>query len=136
MGIFDEYLYKYGLHDSMLYGINIKNNTLIFQFDTGIYLLDEGKEMKNTTTCLMCIELPDLNIDKMDEHIEITKFVKKKIIYDFAYNDFVKEVKKNGFEIFRNYYSSFMQGILIEGFIMEEKYQILVSDIKNIKYIF
>lgn len=41
----EEYLYKYGLHDCVVEKIYIKNNSLVFCFNTGVYnLSEEGAE--------------------------------------------------------------------------------------------
>ncbi|HBD06039.1 MAG TPA: hypothetical protein DCY93_01335 [Firmicutes bacterium] len=77
----DEYLYKYGLHDTVVDKIYVQGDELVFCFDSGIYILDEnGKEMEKTSKCLMCIKIEGFDIKKAFEHIEIYEFYKDKKI--------------------------------------------------------
>lgn len=79
----DEYLYKYGLHDCVVERIYVQNNSLVFYFNTGVYNLNEkGTE---TTECLMCLEIENLNTKQMWEHIEIAKFNKKNIKFQMDF---------------------------------------------------
>lgn len=132
----DEYLYKYGLHDCVVERIYVQNNSLVFCFGTGVYNLNEkGTETIKTNECLMCLELEKLNKEQMWEHIEILK-IHKNTINDIDYEEFVEEVDKYKFDIEGNYLSYFGNGILIEGYILKNRYQIKISEISKIEFNF
>ena len=127
----DEFLYKYGLHDCIVSKIYIKNNFLVFCFKTGIYNLNEkGVETTKTTNCLMCLDINDLNIERIWEHVEILKVVKNKIL-EIDYEQFALKVDKDNFKIIDNYLSYFGQSILLDGYISKNRYQIKKSEIKK-----
>ncbi len=127
----DEFLYKYGLHDCIVSKIYIKNNFLVFCFKTGIYNLNEkGVETTKTTNCLMCLDINDLNIERIWEHVEILKVVKNKIL-EIDYEQFALKVDKDNFKIIDNYLSYFGQSILLDGYISKNRYQIKISEIKK-----
>ena len=131
MEYIDEFLYKYGLHDCIVSKIYIKNNFLVFCFKTGIYNLNEkGVEKTKTTNCLMCLEINDLNIERIWEHVEILKVVKNKIL-EIDYEQFALKVDKDNFKIIDNYLSYFGQSILLDGYISKNRYQIKISEIKK-----
>ena len=131
MEYIDEFLYKYGLHDCIVSKIYIKNNFLVFCFKTGIYNLNEkGVETTKTTNCLMCLEINDLNIERIWEHVEILKVVKNKIL-EIDYEQFALKVDKDNFKIIDNYLSYFGQSILLDGYISKNRYQIKISEIKK-----
>ena len=131
MEYIDEFLYKYGLHDCIVSKIYIKNYFLVFCFKTGIYNLNEkGVETTKTTNCLMCLEINDLNIERIWEHVEILKVVKNKIL-EIDYEQFALKVDKDNFKIIDNYLSYFGQSILLDGYISKNRYQIKISEIKN-----
>lgn len=134
MEYIDEFLYKYGLHDCIVSKIYIKNNFLVFCFKTGIYNLNEkGVETTKTTNCLMCLEINDLNIERIWEHVEILKVVKNKIL-EIDYEQFALKVDKDNFKIIDNYLSYFGQSILLDGYISKKRYQIKISEIKKIEF--
>ena len=127
----DEFLYKYGLHDCIVSKIYIKNNFLVFCFKTGIYNLNEkGVETTKTTNFLMCLDINDLNIERIWEHVEILKVVKNKIL-EIDYEQFALKVDKDNFKIIDNYLSYFGQSILLDGYISKNRYQIKISEIKK-----
>lgn len=131
MEYIDEFLYKYGLHDCIVSKIYIKNNFLVFCFKTGIYNLNEKVvETTKTTNCLMCLEINDLNIERIWEHVEILKVVKNKIL-EIDYEQFALKVDKDNFKIIDNYLSYFGQSILLDGYISKNRYQIKISEIKK-----
>lgn len=132
----DEYLYKYSLHDCVVEKIYVENYALVFCFNSGIYNLNEkGIETTKTTSCLMCLKIQDLNIEQMWEHLDISK-INKNRISEIDYEKFVEEVDKFKFEIIENYLSYFGQGILLDGYILKNRYQIKVSEIINIEFVF
>lgn len=132
----DEYLYKYGLHDCVVKKVYVQNNSLIFCFNTGVYNLNEkGTETTKTSNCLMCLDIENLNTEKMWEHIEISKIAKNKIS-EIDYAKFTEEVDKFNFEIIENYISYFGQSVLLDGYSSKNRYQIKVSEIKKIEFNF
>ncbi len=132
----DEYLYKYSLHDCVVERIYVENNALVLCFNTGIYNLNEkGTETIKTTRCLMCLEIEDLNIEQMWQHVEVSK-INKNRISEVDYKKFVEEVDKFSFEIIENYLSYFGQSILLDGYTSKNRYQIKVSEIIKIDFDF
>ena len=132
----DEYLYKYGLHDCVVEKIYVQNNALVFCFNTGIYNLNEkGAETTKTTSCLMFLEIEDLKIEQMWEHIEISK-INKNRISEIDFEEFIGDVEKFKFEIIENYLSYFGNSILLEGYTSKNRYQIKVSEISKIEFNF
>ena len=132
----DEYIYKYGLHDCIVERIYVQNNSLVFCFGTGVYNLNErGIETTKTTECLMSLEIEKLNKEEMWEHIEILKINKNKI-NEINYVEFVEEVNKYKLEIMDNYLSYFKNGILLEGYVSKNRYQIKISEISKIEFNF
>ena len=132
----DKYLYKYGLHDCVVEKIYVQNNALVFCFNMGIYNLNEkGTETTKTTSCLMFLEIEDLKVEQMWEHIEISK-INKNRISEIDYEKFIGEVEKFKFEIMENYLSYFGNSILLEGYTSKNRYQIKVSEISKIEFNF
>lgn len=83
----------------------------------------------------MCLEIEDLNTEKMWEHIEISKIIKNKIS-EIDYSSFIEEVDKFNFEIIENYISYFGQSVFLDGYSSRNRYQIKVSEIKKIEFKF
>ena len=134
--IFDEYLYKYGLHDCIVDDITIDGQKICFHFNFGVYLLDKsGKETDKTASCIMSIEIADLDINEIWEHVVIYRIFKNKI-NEIQYKKFVEEVQNFKFNIDINYLSSFCNDILIEGYISKHKYQFRISEIYKIEFLF
>ena len=88
------------------------------------------KQQKQLTNCLMCLEINDLNIERIWEHVEILKVVKNKIL-EIDYEQFALKVDKDNFKIIDNYLSYFGQSILLDGYISKNRYQIKISEIKK-----
>ena len=136
MKIFDEYLYKYGFHDSIIDNIFLQENKVCFCFNSGIYLLDFfGKEFVKTEKCQMTIEVNHLNVEKIWEFIEISKIYKKNIT-EVEFDIFINKVKENKLNVEINYFSPFANEILLIGYIKSEKYEIRISEISNIYFSF
>ncbi len=136
MNNIDEYLYKYGLHDCVVEKVYTQNNSLAFCFNTGVYKLDEkGTETAKTTNCLMLLELEDLDCKQIWKHVEVLKINKNKI-YEINFEKFIEDVSKFKFEIDENYLSYFGQSILLDGYAFKNRYQIKISEILKIKFIF
>ena len=136
MNKIDEYLYKYGLHDCVIDKIYVQNDLLFFSFSTGVYNLDEkGTETTKTAECIMRLEIDGLNVKRMWEHIEILKIYKNKIS-EINFEVFAEEVNNYKFEIIDNYLSYFGCSILIEGYSLKHKYQIKISEVIKIEFVF
>lgn len=132
----DEYLYKYGLHDCVINKTFVQNNLLVFCFEAGVYNLNEkGKEISKTAKCSMCLNIENLNLEKIWEHIEISKIYKNKIC-EIDYEEFADEVNKFKFEILENYLSCFGRSVLLEGYTSKCRYQIKISEIVEIEFKF
>lgn len=132
----DNYLYQYSLHDCTVEKIYVQDSMLIFSFGTGVYNLDKkGIEITKTESCSMNLEIENLDKRQMWEHIEISKLSKNKLS-EIEFEKFIEEVEKFKFEIIDNYLSYFGQSILLEGYSSQNRYQIKVSEIKKIEFIF
>ncbi len=132
----DDYLFKYGLHDCVVDKVLVKNNSLVFCFEAGVYKLNESaKETTKTSYCLMDLEIRGLDIEKMWEHIEVIK-ISKNTVREMEWEEFMDEVNEFKFDIQENYLSYFGQSILLEGYTSKSRYQIKISEIISIRFSF
>ena len=133
---FDEYLYKYGLHDCIIDSIYIVGDRLHLNMSSGVYnLTPNGTESEKTSPCDLVLEIDDFDKYKPWQHIEINKSYKRKV-YDVNFDSFIKKVKKYKFDIDNNYFSAFCNTILIHGYLDKGKYEIIISEIKSIQFVF
>ena len=131
-----ESMFKYGLHDCRIDNVFCENGEMFLVFASGVYELDAtGKETCLTPSCRMVIEFAENDIQKIFNHIEITRTSKGKTT-DIDYNKFVEDVEKYKFDVDINYFSRFCNTILIEGYISKWKYAVVISEVENIKYLF
>ena len=135
MNYFDEYLYKYGLHDCKLNKMEIKNGILHLYFDQGVYELDErGKEISLTGSCTVMIELSERFTElEAKERIEIVKISKRKK-FEIDYEVFKKRVDRFGFDIIINYYSYFCNTIMMKGYMKSDEYEITIPMVKKVSF--
>ena len=132
----EEYLFKYCLHDCVVDKVLVQNNSIVFCFNTGVYKLNENaKEITKTSSCLMDLEIRGLNIEKMWQHMEVSRICKNAVC-EIECEEFIEEVNKFKFDVQHNYLSYFGQGILLEGYILKSRYQIKISEILNIRFTF
>lgn len=133
---FNEYLYKYCLHDCFLNKILLQDSKIIFCFQSGVYEIDPlGKEMRLTTPCRMVLEIEKTDSEKIFNFFDISRICKKQI-KDIDFDEFLKKLKQNRMDIDMNFYSRFCNTILIKGYINRERYEISISDIRKIEFDF
>ena len=129
---FNDFLYTYGLHDTEITDIFIEDNKVVFCFGNGVYQLDStGRETELTVPCKMYVDIYDFNVDSIWEHIQIYKKRKNKI-KEVKWEDFVKDLRKNRFEIYKNWYSPFNNGIKLEI----DWYTVTITEVKSVSFIF
>ena len=133
---FNEYLYVYGLHDCEVSSITFKNNCLFFHFVSGVYLLDKNKkESQRTSECAMCIEIENFDYQNKEDRLEVFRIFKGKI-KEIKFDSLIKTTEKYKFDINVNYFSGFGNSILLDGYSSKYRYQIHISEIKKISFIF
>ena len=133
---FDEYLYKYGLHDCTIDQLFCENEKIIFCFDSGIYELNvSGVETTLTKSCKMIIEIDKFISQNICQHIEINQISKKRFS-EISCEKFAKIVNKFKFDIDMHYYSYFCNTILLKGSANNQDYEILISEVKQVLFRF
>ena len=136
MNSFNDYIYRYGLHDCVVNDIFVEGEQLVFGFAQGVYVLDDyGKERNLTESCKMIVKVAGLNQNKMWEHVEIN-CLSKGTICEIEYDDFVQKVKEFNFDIDINYYSHFCNAILLKGYIKDDKYEMEISEVSTVEFVF
>lgn len=129
-------IFKYGLHDTKVNIITVKDNTINLFFNNGVYLInDSGKEMSQTSDCTMYIEVTNLDASKMWQHIEILKSRRRRIS-EIRFEQFVADVQKHGFSVLMGFYSPFCNTLLLKGYTPNGHYDVTISEINSIDYIF
>lgn len=127
---------KYCLHDCVINKIEIKDSFLVLGADKGIYEFDinigKYKIMEN---CNIIIKIDDLNEKNSYEHISLYLF-KKNLRKEISFNKFCELVKNDNFKIYLDFYSSFAQGLLLKGFCNKYEIELLITEVKDIKFIF
>lgn len=133
---FEEFLYKYGLHDCKIDNISLFDEGAIFFLNSGIYNLDSnGKETNKTSNCKMSIFIKNFNPLQIWEHIEIYKIMGERIV-EVDYSDFADDIKQNKLDIDMQYYSNFCNTVLLNGFIGKNKYCIKISEVYYVNFEF
>lgn len=136
MTTFHEYLNKYSLHDSVMDSIKIINNDIIFCFQSGIYELNSlGKQTNLTMSCNMIVSIESLNIDKLWEYIDIKRIYKGKVV-DIDFLKFSILLNEHKWNLDMYFCSSFCNTILLKGYVSKYYYELSISNIKNIEFLF
>lgn len=134
--VFGEYIKKYGLHDCIIDTINIENNGVHFDMLSGVYTLSsEGKELSKSSACKIFFEIGDFDKHKPWQHIQVTQTYKGQF-HNVTLFSFLNRVEKYKFDISINYYSPFDNRILIKGYLDKGRYEIEISEINKIHFIF
>ena len=133
---FEPCISQYGLHDTTINKVELKNNSIVFDFHNGVYLYDFNRKLtEKTDPCSMKIFIIDFNIDKAYEHIEIKHIYKSKI-KEMKFQDFLKLFKKNYFQVYLDYYSFFANSILLIGTIQKHEIQMKITEVDRITFDF
>lgn len=127
---------KYCLHDCVINKIEIKDSVLFLCADKGIYEFDINigtyKIMEN---CNIIIKINNLNEKESYEHISLYIF-KKNVRKEISFNKFCELVKNDNFKIYLDFYSSFAQGLLLKGYCNKYEIELLITEVKDIQFIF
>lgn len=136
MNFFNKDIFKYGLHDTEINNIYCVDSKFVLLFNSGIYYLDSDcKEINRSPACKMCIYIDNLNVSNIFQYIEITKIYRNKC-KEMSYNQFMNELLENPFQIILDYYSEFAKSLLFRGYISKYKIEFIISDIKDINFMF
>lgn len=134
MKFLSEKLSKFTLHECIINELKTEESKIQLIFNNGIYLVNEG-ECTPTNECILELELPYFNIDEAFEHISIKLFHKKRV-KEIGYSDLVRLLSKNDFKVYIDYYSELAQSVLLKGTIKNFEIEIIVTDIKDVRFIF
>ena len=127
---------KYALHDTEINSIDCNSAGIEFRFVKGVYLLNEqGKEGELSYPCRMIITINDFNSYRMYEHITVMKSRKSKIS-EIAFEDFLKLLEKDSFNVDIDYYSFFGASILLKGYCGKFKIEFTITEVDKVEYIF
>ena len=131
---FYDYVLKYGIHDCKVDEISVSNQQIEFKFGSGVYKLNEiGKEVELTNESTMIVEIA--NLSNLNDRIQINK-IRKNSIKSIDFEKFIYLVKKSKLDIYMNFYSFFCNTILIQGYIEKNRYEITISEVKQIFFKF
>ena len=125
---------KYTLHECIIDEIINEESSIKFIFNSGIYSINEEATTR-TNKCVMEFVLPSFNIDEAYEYISV-KFFYKKRIKRFQYMNLLKLLSKNKFKVYMDYYSELAQSILLIGTLKNYEVELIITDIKDIKFNF
>ena len=127
---------KYALHDTEINIINCNSAGIEFRFAKGVYLLNEqGKEGKLSCPCRMIITINDFNSYRMYEHLTVMKSRKSKLS-EMAFEDFLKLLEKDSFEVDIDYYSFFGASILLIGYCGKFGIEFTITEVAKVEYVF
>ena len=133
---FEPCISQFGLHDTTINKVELKNNSIVFDFHNGVYLYDFNRKLtKKTEPCSMNVFINDFNIEKAYEHVEIKQIYKSKI-KEIIFQDFLKLLNKNYFQVYLDYYSFFANSILLIGTIQKHEIQIKITEVDRITFDF
>ena len=132
--IFDDCLYRFGLHDCVVNNVTSNNGIISLIFESGIYYLDDsGKEVKLTGTCKMLLTLDTQYSQNIESHITITRKRRRKIL-DIPLKSFEDNVNRSNYEILAYYCSSFNNAMLFRGYVGKWQYDLEISEISKIQF--
>lgn len=133
--VFDD-LTQYGLHDTKIDRIIQEGNSIIFEFDNGVYGLSAfGKEMELTGKCRLKISI-DITANSASENYVTIRRSFKNRIQELSTKELTEFVDKYYFDVHNLYFSAFNNEALIVGGIGKYGIEIYISDILQAEYIF
>ncbi len=128
-------LLNYGLHESKITDLKCLESKMILSFEDGFYILNENQKLLDKTKASkMIIEIDDLKVDTIYQHIKIIKKNRKKY-KEISYENFLYMIKESGFRIYLDYYSQFANSILLKGNSSKNEIEFVITDIEKINYI-
>lgn len=129
-------LYKFGLHDTCITGIEVKQNEIRFSFSNGVYKLDaSGKEISLTGKSTLVITVNNSWTSNPFDVLNIDFFSKNGSLYIDS-EDIESIVKKEKLEIQNIYYSRFNNTILFDSGNSKGNYLIRVEYCVDVEYMF
>lgn len=133
--VFDT-LTQYGLHDTKIDRIILEGNSIVFEFDNGVYGLSEsGKEVALTDKCSLKITVDTAANEELENYVDIRRSFKKKT-KELTIRELIGLADKNYFDVHNLYFSAFNSEVLIVGGIGKYGIEIYISDILQAEYIF
>lgn len=133
--VFDD-LTQYGLHDTKIGRIIQEGNSIIFEFDNGVYGLSTfGKEMELTGKCRLKIAIDITANSALENYVTIRRSFKKRI-QELTTKKLTEFVDKYYFDVHNLYFSAFNNEVLIVGGIGRYGIEIYISDILQAEYLF
>ena len=131
-----EALTQYGLHDTKIDRIILDGNSIVFEFDNGVYSLSAfGKEMELTGKCRLKIAIDIAAIAELENYVNIRRSFRNRT-KELKINELTGLVDKYGFNVDNLYFSAFNNEVLIVGGIGRYGIEIYISDILRTEYIF
>ena len=134
MNFLSNELSKYTLHECVIDELINEKSCIKLIFNNGIYSNNE-EVITLTNKCIMEFELPSFNIDESYEFISI-KLIHKKRVKEIEYTDLVKLLSKNIFKVYLDYYSELAQSTLLKGTLKNYEVELIITDIKDIRFNF
>lgn len=133
--IFDA-LTQYGLHDTKIDRITLEGNSIIFEFNDGVYGLSTfEKEMELTGKCRLKIAVDIAETAELENYVNIRRSFKNRT-KELTIKELTGFVDKYGFNVDNLYFSAFNNEVLIVGGIGKYGIEIYISDILQAEYIF
>lgn len=133
--IFDA-LTQYGLHDTKIDRITLEGNSIIFEFDNGVYGLSaSGKEMALTGKCSLKITVDIASTAELENYVNVCRSLKNRT-KELTITELTELVDKYCFNVDNLYFSVFNNEVLIVGGIGKYGIEIYISDILQAEYIF
>lgn len=125
--------FTYGLHDTKLTKIELKDSCIHLIFDGGVYNLDnDGKETSLTSKCVLILKLRE---SCLWDNLKFTK-CRKNRIKEISFDDFSKMLNDSAFDIECDYHSTFDNEILLKGYINKFKIEVVISNIIQHEFLF
>lgn len=131
-----EALTQYGLHDTKIDRIILDGNSIIFEFNDGVYGLSaSGKEIALTGKCSLKITADIAATPELENYVNVCRSLKNRT-KELTITELTELVDKYGFNVDNLYFSAFNNEVLIVGGIGKYGIEIYISDILQAEYIF
>ena len=136
MNTFESSLNQYVLHDTVITYAILNSDSITFVFEHGVFFSKPDQVLLNKTgACNMNLYIKDFDKNSLYQNIEI-KTIDNGIVTEASFDDLSKSIKKGGFKIYLDYYSFFAKSVLLIGNTEDFEFEITVTDIEKIDFIF
>lgn len=133
--VFDA-LTQYGLHDTKIDRIILEGNSIVFEFDNGVYDLSaSGQEVALTGKCSLKITVGIAINAELENYVDIRRLFKNRI-NELTIKELTGLADKHYLDVHNLYFSVFNSEVLIVGGIGKYGIEIYISDILQAEYIF